>query len=249
MINKVSFYTDGNIEIVIGKGMHEFPYHTHNSYMVGAVLEGCAEFCIAGKRTKLYKGECYIVPSDKGISIKPISDFHYITICLKNELSLKIREYESDSYFYSGLGHKLLELVDEFQKHIVDEQYFTNYVLNLFEFHKCSISSKSESTLRAVEYINNCCEREFHLDELAKAVFVSKYHLIRSFKKEMGITPKQYHQQCRIRKLKKLAFEFPQSSITYMLNFSTQSHMNNIFKKYMGITVGTYMSTVGSNEQ
>lgn len=92
-MNKISFYLDGNIEIVIGAGLHKFPLHTHNSFMVGAVLEGCGEFYIDNKTSKLSKGDAYIVPSNTGIAINPISDFSYITICLKNELAIIMKDY------------------------------------------------------------------------------------------------------------------------------------------------------------
>jgi AraC-like DNA-binding protein len=65
----------------------------------------------------------------------------------------------------------------------------------------------------------------------------------------MGITPKQYHQQCKVRKIKDMVFESSQSNIAYELNFTSQSHMNDVFKKYMGITTGSYSSAVEINEQ
>ena len=65
----------------------------------------------------------------------------------------------------------------------------------------------------------------------------------------MGITPKQYHQQCKVRKIKNMVFENSQSDIAYALNFSTQSHMNSMFKKYMGISMGSYSSAIEYIEQ
>ncbi|MBP3475072.1 MAG: helix-turn-helix transcriptional regulator [Lachnospiraceae bacterium] len=243
-MNKVSFYVDGNIEIIAGVGMHKFPYHTHNSFLVGAVLEGYGEFRIGDKLSTLHKGECYIVPSDVGIAIKPISDFSYITICLKNELAAIMKDYKSDSYFYSGLSNKLLELTTSLRMHNVDEQFLAVHIADMFELYKVYNSTRLKCTEKAVQYINNHFQSKFSLDELAKNCFMSKYHLIRTFKKEMGITPKQYHQQCKVRKLKDMIFDDSQSNIAYMLNFSTQSHMDSIFKKYMGITLGSYISAV-----
>lgn len=87
------------------------------------------------------------------------------------------------------------------------------------------------------------------MDELARNSYVSKYHLIRTFKKEMGVTPKQYHQQCKVRKMKNMVFEDSQCDIAYELNFSTQSHMNSILKKYMGIPIGRYLAATEYKEQ
>lgn len=248
-MNKISFYLDGNIEIVIGAGLHKFPLHTHNSFMVGAVLEGCGEFYIDNKTSKLSKGDAYIVPSNTGIAINPISDFSYITICLKNELAIIMKDYRAESYYYSDLGDSLLELGNAFRAHNIDEQCFTMHLIDMFALYKVSAPAKSLLTERTVQYLNNHFQSKFSLDELARNSFVSKYYLIRTFKKEMGITPKQYHQQCKVRKIKNMVFENSQSDIAYALNFSTQSHMNSMFKKYMGISMGSYSSAIEYIEQ
>lgn len=248
-MNKISFYLDGNIEIVIGVGLHKFPLHTHNSFMVGAVLEGCGEFYIDNKTSKLSKGDAYIVPSNTGIAINPISVFSYITICLKNELAIIMTDYRAESYYYSDLGDSLLELGNAFRAHNIDEQCFTMHLIDMFALYKVSAPAKSLLTERTVQYLNNHFQSKFSLDELARNSYVSKYHLIRTFKKEMGITPKQYHQQCKVRKIKNMVFENSQSDIAYALNFSTQSHMNSMFKKYMGISMGSYSSAIEYKEQ
>ena len=248
-MNKISFYLDGNIEIVIGAGLHKFPLHTHNSFMVGAVLEGCGEFNIDNKTSKLSKGDAYIVPSNTGIAINPISDFSYITICLKNELAIIMKDYRAESYYYSDLGDSLLELGNAFRAHNIDEQCFTMHLIDMFALYKVSAPAKSLLTEKTVQYLNNHFQSKFSLDELARNSFVSKYYLIRTFKKEMGITPKQYHQQCKVRKIKNMVFENSQSDIAYALNFSTQSHMNSMFKKYMGISMGSYSSAIEYIEQ
>lgn len=248
-MNKVSFYFDGNIEIVTGVGMHKFPYHTHNSFLVGAVLGGYGEFDISDKVLKLGKGDAYIVPSNTGIAINPISKFSYITVCLKNELAAIMKEYKTESYFYLGLGNKLLELANDFRIHNIDEQCFAMHIIDMFKLYKVSNPVRSMCTEKAVQYLNDHFQNKFSLDKLAENSYISKYHLIRTFKKEMGVTPKQYHQQCKMRKIKDMVFENSQSNIAYKLNFSTQSHMNNIFKKYMGITVGNYSSAVELHEQ
>ena len=248
-MNDVSFCFDGNVEIVTGAGMHNFPYHTHNSFMAGAVLAGCGEFDIGGKTVELRKGDAYIVPSNTGIAIEPISDFSYITICLKNELAEVMKEYKTERYFYPSLGDKLLELASSFRMHDIDERCLEMYIIDMFELYKASGSVRSIYTEKAVRYLNAHFQVKFSLDELAKNACISKYHLIRTFKKEMGITPKQYRQQCKVRKIKDMVFENSQSNIAYELNFTSQSHMNDVFKKYMGITTGRYSSAVEINEQ
>ena len=244
-MNKISFYMAGNIEIVIGTGMHEFPYHTHNSFMVGAIMNGSGEFCIGDENSKLYKEDIYVVPSNTGISIKPVNDFSYITICLKNDLADRMTEYEVNEYYYIGLGDVLFEFANTFQMERIDEKDFVNKIIGLLGLKKVPDSKvvRSEAIINAVQYIQSCEDR-FDLNEISKLVYLSKYHFIRLFKKDMGITPKQYHQQCRIRNVKRMALHSLQKEIAYDLGFSTQSHMDSVFKQYMGITLNNYIDSI-----
>ena len=245
-MNKISFYKCNNIEIIIGAGMHEFPYHSHNSYMVGAVLEGCGEFCIGKELSMLNRNDVYIVPSNTGISIKPKKDFVYITVCFKNNLADIMNKYQVKKYYFNNLGHNLLNMANDFRGQLIDESAFINLLIKLFDLKVLNVSIQPKSTviIKAMQYINDNCSEKFDLDILSEEVFLSKYYLVRLFRKEVGITPQQYYQQCKLRKLKKMAPIFSQKRIAYDLNFSTQSHMNSIFKKYMGITLKDYISSI-----
>ena len=51
-------------------------------------------------------------------------------------------------------------------------------------------------------YINQNYQSEVNLDLLSKVQFISKYHLLRLFKKYYGLTPNQYLIDVRIEKAK-----------------------------------------------
>lgn len=252
-MNKISFYICNDIEIVTGMGMHEFPYHSHNSYMVGAVLDGCAEFCIDKHFSVLNKNDVYVVSSNTGMSMKPRNDFSYVTICFKNNLANMLNKYQAKKYYYSNLGYILLKLSNDFKAKLIDENTFTNSLIELIDLKVSDtpLQPKNSTITKAVQYINDNCSEKFDLKCLAEEVFLSKYYLIRLFRRQMGITPHQYYQQCKVRELRKMALCFSQKNIAYELNFSTQSHMDSVFKKYMGITMKNYISSVEykSNEQ
>lgn len=226
--------------------MHEFPYHSHNSYIVGVVLDGCAEFCIDNRFSVLNKNDVYVVSSNTGMSMKPRNDFSYVTICFKNNLAKMLSKYEIKRYYYSNLGCGFLKISNDFQTKLIDEIAFTDTIIKLLglKILNAPLSPKNPTITKAMQYINDNCAEKFNLDRLAAEVFLSKYYLVRLFKREMGITPHQYYQQCKVRELKKMAPCFSQINIAYDLNFSTQSHMDNVFKKYMGITVKNYISSV-----
>lgn len=246
-MNKISFYTCNDIEIVTGTGMHEFPYHSHNSYMIGIVLDGCGKFCIDKHFALLNKDNVYVVPSNTGMSIKPKNDFSYVTICFKNNLAVMLNKCEVPHYYYNNLGDICAKISDDFQAGLVDEVTFMNIFIKLLDLKVLDTPVRPQNPviMKAMQYMNDNCAEKFDLEHLAASVFLSKYYLVRLFKREMGITPYQYYQQCRVRELRKRAFCFSQKNIAYDLNFSSQSHMDSVFKKYMGVTIKSFISSMG----
>jgi len=89
---------------------------------------------------------------------------------------------------------------------------------------------------------------EFNIDALSKAVHISKYHLDRVFKKQIGITPYQFYISDRIKKIRQgLQNCISPSDLAYELNFFDQSHLCNTFKKHMGITPEQYVRSYSSH--
>lgn len=69
----------------------------------------------------------------------------------------------------------------------------------------------------------------------------SRFHFIRKFKSEMGITPHQYIVQSRIREVKKLlTTEMPIADAAAQAGFCDQSHLNRWFNRNIGITPQRY---------
>ncbi|MBI5348753.1 MAG: bifunctional DNA-binding transcriptional regulator/O6-methylguanine-DNA methyltransferase Ada [Chloroflexi bacterium] len=72
----------------------------------------------------------------------------------------------------------------------------------------CKRCHPKEANGQAKEIQNVCAYIESHLDdtltleELSRVAHLSPYHLQRTFKRTMGISPKQYANACRVEKLK-----------------------------------------------
>jgi AraC family transcriptional regulator, regulatory protein of adaptative response / methylated-DNA-[protein]-cysteine methyltransferase len=56
---------------------------------------------------------------------------------------------------------------------------------------------------RLTDYIEHHLEGDVSLDRLSQEAGVSRFHLQRSFKAVVGVTPKQYAEACRLRSLKR----------------------------------------------
>ncbi len=253
MKNKACFYQKNSIEIVDGEGTHEFPYHTHESFMIGVIKSGKTKFVIGNNEYILVKGMTYLVPPNVGISITPMKPYSYLTICIKNEMKAPLLRYNSDLYVYYNLGVHVMRLCKDFKSNKLSSEQFVDKLivtLQLQETNEVLDNSYSPVVKDTIKFISEHYDNKFQLDELARAVHLSKYHLVRIFKNEMGITPKQYDQQCKIRRVKEsILNEQNEADVAYNLNFSSQSHLCTMFKRYMGISMNDYKSNMKNDKQ
>ncbi|KAB7530410.1 helix-turn-helix domain-containing protein [Flagellimonas olearia] len=86
-------------------------------------------------------------------------------------------------------------------------------------------------------YINNHLNKELKLDFLSKVRFISKFHLLRLFKKYYGQTPKQYIIDKRIEQAKLLLQGGKTVTDTcFEVGFDTPSSFSTLFKSRVGLT-------------
>jgi AraC-like DNA-binding protein len=83
--------------------------------------------------------------------------------------------------------------------------------------------------------------RSVTLEELAKVAGLSRYHLLREFRRTFGLTPHVYHRSLRVDRAKRLlARGWPISRVVTATGFSDQSHLNRRFRQLVGTTPGRY---------
>ncbi|WP_047049640.1 AraC family transcriptional regulator [Vibrio mexicanus] len=94
---------------------------------------------------------------------------------------------------------------------------------------------------RAKEFIHYNLHRKMTIDEIASAASMSKYHFIRLFNEQFGMTPHQYVLSSRINRCKQ-ALELGDKAVNIatQFGFSDLSHLNRNFKSTFGITPNQY---------
>lgn len=98
---------------------------------------------------------------------------------------------------------------------------------------------------RVVEYIAENFRHPIGLSDLAGVAALSQHHFCRSFMKEFGTTPMQYVAKRRIEAAKRLLLSsLPLAEVATECGYSSQSHMNAVFKKTLGVTPGGYRSGI-----
>jgi AraC-like DNA-binding protein len=148
------------------------------------------------------------------------------------------------------------ELIEKFggNKELVSESLFHNitcfpifndnnqllYVVSVF------ITSRSykdkEEIIKGKEYIEDHWQKEFDIDKMAGAVNLSRYHYMRLFKKDTGMTPFDYYQDVKIGKIKEKLCD-KNLSVTQAFTDCGVDYSGNylrIFKEKVGMTPSQY---------
>jgi AraC-like DNA-binding protein len=90
---------------------------------------------------------------------------------------------------------------------------------------------------RAQELLRSESGRLVGLEELATETGYTKFHLLRAFKAELGITPHQYLIQVRLGKAREfLARGVPSAVAAAEAGFADQAHFIRHFKRWMGVS-------------
>lgn len=84
-------------------------------------------------------------------------------------------------------------------------------------------------------YIDNNYDKKLNLDYLSRIRFVSKYHLLRLFKRYYGMTPRQYLIDKRIEKSKELLKKgMSVTEVCFAIGFESIGSFSSLFKGKSG---------------
>lgn len=91
-------------------------------------------------------------------------------------------------------------------------------------------------------YIQSHISEQIKVDDLARAVFLSRSRLSVRFKSESGKTLVCYIQEAKIEEAKRLLryTDKPLTAISEYLAFSTPGHFSNVFRRYAACSPGEY---------
>lgn len=93
------------------------------------------------------------------------------------------------------------------------------------------------------DYIHSCYRRNVSLADLSSAVKMSPFHLLRTFRREVGLTPHAYLIQVRVEAAKRLLrSRIPIVHVASYAGFADQSHLTRHFKRLTGVTPSRYLA-------
>ena len=107
------------------------------------------------------------------------------------------------------------------------------------------VSRPDALLLRAKGYVLAHLEADLSLDEISQAAHLSKYHFLRLFRQQFGITPHQYVLSCRVNAARSaLEAGVAPTEVAFRYGFTDLSHFNRRFKRIYGKTPYQYQRSV-----
>lgn len=260
----------GNLELLRATYItHAFSPHFHEGFAIGVIQHGAQKVDYRGSKHIMPAGTvCVLNPGEMhtGKALDPHHGWTYRMLYPNADLLLQIASQISDRQcdipFFSHLVihddflvnalldlHAALESPETSRleresrlvwtlSQLIIRHADSKHVVRTAPFH-------SKYVKRVREYLDNCYAENISLEHLAQLVDLSPFHLLRLFKKEVGVTQHVYltHRRIHVAKLLLLA-GYPIARVAYETGFVDQSHLTNRFRKIVGVTPGQYRISV-----
>ena len=232
-----------------------FDKHYHDTYTIGLTYKGFLKSYNLKQNFASYRYSCRINNPGEihgGISQKwSHLNFYpkiellvsiYEQIFLKRKMPIfekhiiydKMLFAKLDRFFRSISGSKNFLLIES---NLIDALSYL--ILNYTSYAKnyCDTFDNKRIIKQTLDFIGDSIGDHITLDLLAKNCSLSKYHFLRVFKKEVGMTPHSFIINERINRANKLLQKGVSiSEASLIVGFSDQSHFTRNFKKYFGYT-------------
>lgn len=107
------------------------------------------------------------------------------------------------------------------------------------------VGAEPRAIATARDYLETHYAEPVTLDVLAAHTGFSPFHLLRTFRRTLGVPPHVYLESVRIRHAQRLiAAGVALAEVAYAVGFSSQSHFTTRFRRIIGVTPGRYRAAL-----
>lgn len=254
---------DLQVEAYRFKGiMQKFPNHFHEYYVIGFIEKGQRYLLCQGQEYMINPGDLVLFNPYDTHSCEQIDgealDYRCINVMpdVMKRFVMEITGTDSLPYFTQNVlfRHELNASLKELhiqilqkEKALKKEELFLNLLEELIRTYSDvtfleNAPEPSDEVKAVCGYLEAHYTKNITLDDLSKLTGWSKYHLLRSFTKQKGLSPYSYLETVRINHAKKLLEQGVKPIETaFQTGFSDQSHLTKFFKRQVGLTPKQYM--------
>jgi len=266
----VIFYRDSGLKGIdlcrVENSGHCFPEHFHDDLYIISLITSGACYCLGsgendaitgpGGVTLINPGQLHSgVPVDSGHLSYTIC---YITLEAMNSLArdLGMIGNATPEFTASILEDPLITALLEnlFRTIISSRDSLEKEALVLSAFHfifsrygrqdkpDANLKLGHQPVIRARDLLSRELDRKLTLEEVSQSVGLSRFHFLRTFKRETGLSPHQYRTLKRLETAKALLGKgMPAAQVALETGFTDQSHFSNTFRRYLGATPKQYL--------
>lgn len=241
--------------------VQKFPNHFHEFYVIGFIEGGKRHLWCKGREYDLRAGDLILFNPRDNHYCAPVGgellDYRALNIGrdVLSNAAKEIRGMDVQPYFtqnvviqsdiapsvgdvYDAILADAPKLQKEEAFFCLLEQVLREYTSPLPEIEN---GAPDEQIQRLCNYMELHFAENIALDDLLSMTSFGKSYLIRSFTKQMGISPYRYLQTIRIDKAKKYLEQGVEPiDAAGLSGFSDQSHFTNFFKSFIGLTPKQY---------
>jgi AraC-like DNA-binding protein len=243
---------------------YEFAHHFHSVPAIGVVE--------SGSMTCYCRGETHVLPPGTVLLFNP-GEVHAPGPAHSNGWRFRVFFFENDQFVARSTD--VAQNVLRFSKPFVEDRRLASSLLRLHcklgthgtaldiessileiftqlaQKHAClpahihRLGIEKTKMKKVKEYLDVYYRQDITLGNLAAIAQLSPYHMLRTFRSSIGLTPHAYLIQIRIEEGKRLLrMGNSISDVSASTGFVDQSHFTRHFKRIMGVTPGQYLPQI-----
>ncbi|CAM4285276.1 AraC family transcriptional regulator [Nocardiopsis rhodophaea] len=239
---------------------HSFNRHTHDTYAIGVIEDGIEEFSYRGALHRVGRGDLVVVEPGEvhtGHAGAP-EGWRYrmlypeVDVVAQAARDLGMPDVPGFHVSESGdpAGAALLRTAHRAAEH--GDRLSASTLMRQVLHRLLSRNSRARPTnpgppgpdravAEARDLLNNTLADPPSLEELAAAVDVSPFALLRAFRAVHGLPPHAYLNNLRVLRARRLlATGMRPAEVAGELGFADQPHLTRHFKRQLGVTPGAF---------
>lgn len=227
-----------DIELILcNQSTLSYPLHNHVSiFTIGMVLDGSL-FLSTNKASNFYtKNQIFAIHPYVPHSIRTETNYTLLTLCINKDIIY--------TYNINELKKMIINIFKKVAVPQISYEQITKILSYLDDFYNSISLNKSNFINKLENQIKLFPENKISIEEMAQSAYISKYHFIRCFKQEIGLTPHQFQIQNRIRKAQRLLpYVDSITKVALTTGFCDQSHFIKHFERIVGLTPTAYKTS------
>ena len=246
---------------------HAYAPHTHDTYVIGNIEKGCEAWATRGRRHFAGPGDLVFnqpldvhdgAPVDGGYSYRmtyPGVDFIRLVAGAVSGRVVSGTPFFREPVVHDPEGARLFAAAHAALEEGLDGLAGEELLLRAYarclvlyaDIPQAPLGREPGPVGRIRSLIEARYAEDLRLDDLAAVAGLSTHHLIRVFRREVGLTPHAYMVDVRVRRAQdRLRAGRAPAEVAAAVGFADQAHLTRAFKARLGVTPGAYRRAVAS---